>query len=72
VCEPRWGGNSNRRVGSRIRPFSFPRPRAPRRVGAIILLPIFYGIMGFVFTLIGASLFNLAVGMTGGVQIDVQ
>ena len=41
-------------------------------VGAIIILPICYGAMGFIFTLIGATLFNVAAGMTGGVEIDVQ
>ena len=41
-------------------------------VGAIIILPICYGIIGFIGTLIAASLFNLAAGMTGGVEIEVQ
>lgn len=41
-------------------------------VGAIIILPICYGIFGFIGTLIAASLFNVAARMTGGVEIDVQ
>jgi hypothetical protein len=41
-------------------------------VGAIILLPIFYGILGFIGTLIAATLFNVAARMTGGVEIEVQ
>jgi hypothetical protein len=41
-------------------------------VGAIVILPICYAIMGFVITLISAGLFNLAAGVTGGVEIDVQ
>ena len=41
-------------------------------VGAIIILPIFYGVLGFIGTLIAATLFNVAAGMTGGVEIDVQ
>ena len=40
--------------------------------GAIIILPIFYGVLGFVATLIGAFLFNLAAGITGGVEIEVK
>ena len=40
-------------------------------VGAIVLMPIFYGALGFVATLIGAWLFNVATRITGGVQIDV-
>lgn len=41
-------------------------------VGAIIILPIVYGVIGFVATLIGAALFNLAAGITGGVEIEVK
>lgn len=41
-------------------------------VGAIIILPIFYGVIGFIGTLIGAFLFNLAAGITGGVEIEVK
>jgi hypothetical protein len=41
-------------------------------VGAIILFPVLYACIGFVFTLIGAALFNLAAGITGGVEIEVQ
>jgi len=41
-------------------------------VGAIVILPICYGIGGFIFTLIAASLFNVAAGMTGGVEVEVQ
>ena len=41
-------------------------------VGAIILLPIFYGCMAFVMTLIQAALFNVAVGIVGGVEIETR
>ncbi len=41
-------------------------------VGAIVILPICYGVMGFIFTLIGATIFNVAAGLTGGVEIEVQ
>jgi hypothetical protein len=41
-------------------------------VGAIILLPIFYGCMAFVMTLIQAALFNVAVGIVGGVEIEAR
>ena len=40
-------------------------------VGAIVVLPLFYGCMGFVFTLIGAWLYNLVAGMVGGIRIEV-
>ena len=41
-------------------------------VGAIILLPIFYAVLGFIGTLIMAVLFNVAAGMVGGVEIDAK
>ncbi len=41
-------------------------------VGAIIILPICYGLIGFIFTLIGATIFNAAARLTGGVEIEVQ
>ena len=41
-------------------------------VGAIILLPIFYGFFGFVGTLIMAALFNVAAGMVGGIEVDAR
>jgi len=39
---------------------------------AIVVLPIFYGLLGFLGTLIMTSLFNLVVGITGGVEVDVS
>jgi hypothetical protein len=41
-------------------------------VGAVILLPIFYGCLGFVMTLIMAWLFNIATGIVGGVEVDAR
>ena len=41
-------------------------------VGAIILVPLFYGCIGFVMTLIMALLFNLAAGMVGGLEVDAK
>lgn len=41
-------------------------------VGAIVLLPIFYGVFGFIGTLIMAWLFNVAAGMVGGVEIEAR
>ena len=40
-------------------------------VGAIVIFPLIYGCMGFVFTLIGAVLYNLVAGMVGGIRIEV-
>ena len=39
---------------------------------AVVLLPLCYAAVGFVATYIGASLYNMAAGWVGGVEIDVQ
>jgi hypothetical protein len=39
---------------------------------AVVALPIFYGILGFIMTLIMAALYNLVAGWVGGVELDVQ
>jgi len=39
---------------------------------AIVILPFFYGALGFVGTLIMASLFNLVAGLTGGIEVDAS
>jgi len=38
--------------------------------GAIVLMPIFYGVIGFIGTLISAALYNLAAKLTGGIEVD--
>jgi hypothetical protein len=39
---------------------------------AIVLFPVFYGVLGFVSGLICAFLFNLTAKFTGGLEIEVQ
>ncbi|HLG54910.1 MAG TPA: hypothetical protein VI485_06240 [Vicinamibacterales bacterium] len=41
-------------------------------VGAVIVLPICYAVFGFLMTLIMTALFNVAVGMVGGIEVDVK
>jgi hypothetical protein len=41
-------------------------------VGAIIILPLFYGVMGIIMGAISAALYNLFAAMVGGVSIDVS
>jgi hypothetical protein len=41
-------------------------------IGALILLPILYGGLGFIVAVVAAWLYNLAAGFTGGIEIDVQ
>jgi hypothetical protein len=41
-------------------------------VGAVVAFPILYGCLGFVATLIGAWLYNVAAGAVGGIEMDLQ
>lgn len=41
-------------------------------VGAIIAVPVFYGIMGFIGGIIMAMLYNLTTGLIGGLEIEVE
>jgi hypothetical protein len=41
-------------------------------VGAIIFLPIFYGILGFIGGLLTGAFYNLAAGMVGGVHVELE
>jgi hypothetical protein len=40
-------------------------------VGAIVFVPLLYGLLGFFGGLLVAGLFNLAAGMTGGLEIEL-
>jgi hypothetical protein len=41
-------------------------------IGAVVILPLFYGGLGFVTTLIAAWLYNVTAGVVGGVEIETQ
>jgi hypothetical protein len=41
-------------------------------VGAIVVFPLLYGGIGFVFTMLAAALYNIVAGMVGGIELDVQ
>jgi len=41
-------------------------------VGAIIFIPICYGLIGFISGLLIAALYNILAGIVGGVEVDVQ
>jgi hypothetical protein len=40
-------------------------------VGAIILFPIFYGVMGFLVGALGAFIYNLVSGFVGGLELTM-
>ena len=40
--------------------------------GAVIVLPLFYGVAGFIMGAIGAALYNVFAGVVGGVRLEVE
>ncbi|HEY0562816.1 MAG TPA: hypothetical protein VGD04_05780 [Methylophilus sp.] len=54
-------------VGFMAISFAFaPTPRAP--MGLLLALPFIYLIFGFIFTAIGAWVYNLVAGWVGGIE----
>ena len=41
-------------------------------VGAIVLLPLFYGVAGVVFGALSAWLYNVFAGMVGGIEVQLE
>ena len=41
-------------------------------VGAIFILPVLYGGLGFVAALVGVWLYNVLAGVVGGIEMDVR
>ena len=41
-------------------------------VGAIIALPLLYGVLGLVMGAISAALYNLFAGMLGGIELETE
>lgn len=41
-------------------------------VGAIVFLPIFYGVMGVVMGAISAGLYNVFAGFIGGIEVETE
>jgi len=41
-------------------------------VGAIVVLPIFYGAIGGIFAALGAVIYNLVAGWIGGLEVDIS
>jgi hypothetical protein len=40
--------------------------------GIGLLAPIFYGVMGFVFGVVGTAVYNLVARWIGGIEVDVE
>jgi hypothetical protein len=41
-------------------------------VGSIIFLPLFYGILGFIFGLLTALIYNAVARLIGGIELEVE
>lgn len=41
-------------------------------VGAIIFLPIFYGVLGFIGGALTAWIYNMIAGATGGIEVEFE
>ncbi len=41
-------------------------------IGAVIALPIFYGVLGVVMGFIGAWIYNVAAKFVGGIEIETE
>jgi hypothetical protein len=41
-------------------------------VGAIVIFPILYGVMGLVVGALSAVVYNLAAGAVGGIEVEIQ
>jgi hypothetical protein len=40
-------------------------------VGAVIFFPVLYGIIGFLGGILGAVVYNVVAGWTGGIQLEL-
>jgi hypothetical protein len=44
----------------------------PMGTSFLLVMPFIYAVFGFVFTLIGAALYNLVAGFIGGIELDLD
>jgi hypothetical protein len=40
--------------------------------GAIVILPIFYGVMGFIMGALYAAVYNFIAGIVGGLELQFE
>lgn len=41
-------------------------------VAAVVILPVFYGVLGFIFGAIGSLVYNVVASMVGGIELTVD
>lgn len=60
-------------IGAGLNPSAETSAFAPLLgVGAVVALPIVYGVMGLIAGAMGALLYNVFAGLVGGVRLDVE
>lgn len=40
-------------------------------LGALVIAPLFYGVLGFIGGLIGAAIYNAVAGAVGGIEVEL-
>ncbi len=51
----------------------FPTFLAPfLGLGSILVLPVFYGVMGFIVGVIGSAVYNGIASMIGGIELELE
>jgi hypothetical protein len=41
-------------------------------LGAVVILPLMYGVMGFLAGVIGALIYNVVAAMAGGIELETE
>jgi hypothetical protein len=49
-----------------------PASETPFGIGLMIMAPIAYGLLGFVFTAIGCLLYNWVASWAGGIEVELD
>lgn len=58
-------------IGSMLSEEFFPE-FADFGLAALLMIPIMYGFIGFIFTAIGCVVYNLIANFTGGIEIEME
>ena len=41
-------------------------------LGVLIVVPVFYALLGFIIGFVGAAIYNVVAGWLGGLQFEVE
>lgn len=65
-------GLGNASPDTELAPFGGAMMGAMFGVGAVVILPVVYGVLGFITGAVVAFIYNLVAGAIGGIEIDVD